>query len=65
MKGKILSVSNITFGLTEESKDEFAIQVMHRIEDIEAKKHYAEIHYSTCTINGQVVQCALIVERER
>lgn len=65
MKGKVLSVSNITFGLTEETKDEFITQVMERINEIESKKNYAEILYSTCVINGQIVQCSLIVERER
>ena len=65
MKGDIVSVHNIVSCLTEETKEAFINQIMERIEDIEAKKHYAEIHYSTCAINGQVVQCALIVERER
>lgn len=65
MKGKILSIANVTFGLTEETKDGFISQIMQHIEEIEAKKHYAEVHYSTCVCNGQVVQCALIVERKR
>ena len=66
MKGDILSVHNIVTCLTEATKGEFINQVMEHIDrEIESKKKYAEIHYSTCAINGQVIQCALIVERER
>lgn len=65
MKGDILSVYNIVSYLTEATKEEFINQVMQHIYEIESKKKYAEIHYSTCAINGKVAQCALIVERER
>lgn len=65
MKGNILSIRNVTFGLVEETKEEFSNIVLQHINEIEAKKNYAEIQYSTCVCNGQVVQCALIVERER